>query len=66
MSIWHVVYFTQNFTINVSIIYIIIQYFFVLNKFSVIYLLQASKQICCGPRKRKGAVPRYRHIYTHF
>jgi len=53
------------YTITISIIHIIIQYFFVLNTFSVINLLpkndggpQTSKNNFCGPRgKKKGAYP---------
>jgi len=49
------------YTINISIIHIIIQYFFVLNKFSVLNLLQnndcgpqTSKQKKMGPSEQKG------------
>jgi len=50
------------YTINISIIHIIIQYFIVLNKFSVINLLQKNdggpqnrKNVLCDPRKKQGA-----------
>jgi len=52
------------YTINISIIHIIIQYFFVLNTFSVINLLHknnggppTSKNNLCGPLKKNNAHP---------
>jgi len=48
------------YTINISIVHILILYFVVLNKFSVINGLQkddggpqTSKKILCGPRGKK-------------
>jgi len=67
MSIWHVV--CHIYTINFSNIHVIIQYFFVLNKVSVINLLlkndgdpQTSKKNVCSPRKKRVPIPELKTV----